>query len=80
MNMRDTMLGIARRAILHRASLDGYDPRQYDPATDTEGYVISLLTALRHWSEAYGIDWQGQIARAQELFEDDVREDKNNQP
>jgi len=51
MSTRDTMLEIARKAILHRASLDGYAPDEYDPAEDDEGYVISLLIALRHWSD-----------------------------
>ena len=36
MSMRDTMLEIARKAILHRASLDGYAPDEYDPAEDDE--------------------------------------------
>ena len=49
MSTRDTMLEIARKAILHRASIDGYAPDEYDPAEDNEGYVISLLIALRHW-------------------------------
>ena len=51
MSTRDTMLEIARKAILHRASLDGYAPDEYDPAEDDEGYVISLLIALRHWCD-----------------------------
>ena len=74
MSMRDTMLEIARKAILHRASLDGYAPDGYDPAEDDEGYVISLLTALRHWCDARGIDWQADLDRAETLFKEDLAE------
>jgi hypothetical protein len=75
--MRDTMLEIARKAILHRASVDGYAPNEYDPAEDSEGYVISLLIALHHWSDAHNLDWQASLDRAQDLFEEDQREDEN---
>jgi hypothetical protein len=68
------MLEIARDAILHRASRDGYEPDQYDPAKDDEGYVISLLTALRHWSDAYGLDWRADLGRAEALFAEDLAE------
>ena len=74
MSMRDTMLEIARQAILHRASLDGYKSDEYDPAEDGEGYVISLITALRHWSEAHGQDWQAELERAESLFAEDLAE------
>lgn len=74
MSTRDTMLEIARGAILYRASLDGYEPDAYDPAEDDEGYVTSLLTALRHWCDTNSIDWQAELARAQELFEEDMLE------
>jgi len=80
MSTRDTMLDIARNAILLRAARDGYAPDTYDPASDDEGYVISLLTALRHWSDAHGLDWQADLARAQEFFEKDMRETLSNQP
>jgi hypothetical protein len=70
------MIKIAREAILHRASLDGYAPDEYDPAEDGEGYVISLLVALRHWCDAQKLDWQADLARAQGLFEEDKREDQ----
>ena len=79
MSMRDTMLEIARKAILHRASLDGYAPNEYDPAEDGEGYVISLLIALHHWSDAHNLDWQASLDRAQDLFEEDQREDENSE-
>ena len=77
MSTRDTMLEIARKAILHRASIDGYAPDEYDPAEDAEGYVISLLTALRHWCETHNLDWHADLVRAQELFEEDMREDED---
>jgi hypothetical protein len=72
--MRDTMLEIARKAILHRASLDGYESGQYNPVEDGEGYVISLLIALRHWSEAHSQDWQADLERAETLFQEDLTE------
>ncbi|MCC6694884.1 MAG: hypothetical protein IT365_04545 [Candidatus Hydrogenedentes bacterium] len=74
MSTRDTMLGLAREAILHRAKADGYQPKEYDPDSDPEGYVTSLLTALCHWCEACGHDWNAELRRAQELFEDDLAE------
>jgi len=77
MSTRNTMLEIARKAILHRASIDGYAPDEYDPAEDNEGYVISLLIALRHWCEAHNLDWQADLIRAQELFEEDKREEQD---
>jgi hypothetical protein len=74
MTIRDTMLEIARKAILHRASLDGYAPDEYDPAEDDEGYVVSLLIALRHWCAAHGIDWRADLERAEALFTEDLAE------
>ena len=71
------MLEIARKAILQRASQDGYTPDEYDPAEDDEGYVISLLVALRHWCETHDLDWHADLVRAQELFEEDKREDED---
>ena len=72
MSMRDTMLNIARRSILDRAALDGYSAEEYNPAEDPGGYVISHLTALRDW--CHGNDWQAELARAQELFEEELAE------
>jgi hypothetical protein len=71
------MLEIAHKAILQRASVDGYAPDEYDPAEDAEGYVISLLTALRHWCDAHDLDWPADLVRAQQLFEEDKREDED---
>ena len=74
MSARGTMLDIARAAIDARAVRDGYAPGEYDGATDDEGYVISIVNALHHWCHERGIDWDAELARAQELFEQDVRE------
>ena len=79
MSTRDTMLEIAHKAILQRASVDGYAPDEYDPAEDAEGYVISLLTALRHWCETHDLDWQAELTRAQELFEEDLCEEQEDE-
>jgi len=74
MSMRDTMLGLARRAILDRAAADGCAEDEYNPESDDEGYIISLLNALHHWCHAYGHDWTAQLNRAQALFEEDLGE------
>ena len=73
MTMRETMLDIARKAILHRATLD--DDQHYDPEVDEEGYVISLLIALRHWCAEYGMDWNCQLERAEVFFEEDLEQE-----
>ena len=78
MTTRSTMLTIAHETILLRAKLDGYSPGEYDPVEDNEGYVISILIALRHWSDAHKMDWQADLARAQELFEEDIEEARAN--
>lgn len=74
MTMRATMLGFARQAILARAAADGYSESEYNPESDHEGYVISLLNALHHWCHAYGHDWTAELNRAQALFEEDIEE------
>ena len=80
MTIRESMLAVARRAIDSRAVHDGYLPLEYDGAADPEGYVISIINSLHHWCDEYGIDWQGELDRAQGLFEEDAREAKNKQP
>lgn len=74
MTTRDLMLDIAREAILARADRDGYQPGEYVPETDHEGYVISLLIALHHWCHTHGHDWTAELRSAQELFEEDLDE------
>lgn len=74
MDMRSTMLEIARHVILERAALDGDDAEFYDPAEDPEGYVTSLLIALRHWCNAHGLDWISELNRADDLFKGDLLE------
>ncbi|MCL4694648.1 MAG: hypothetical protein KJ060_19315, partial [Candidatus Hydrogenedentes bacterium] len=69
MSTRDTMLGFAREAILLRAKADGYHADAYDPQSDPEGYITSLLIALRHWCETFKHDWSAELRRADDLFE-----------
>jgi hypothetical protein len=74
MSMRDTMLGIAREAILRRAEADGYTRDDYNPEADEEGYTVSLLNALHHWTHTNRRDWTAELNHAQALFEDDLAE------
>ena len=76
MSTRRIMLDIARKVIAARAVLDGYQAGEYDGKRDDEGYVISILNALHHWSAEYGLDWQAELTRAQEHFDDDLREEQ----
>lgn len=80
MNTRDTMLHIAREAIICRAAIDGDAPDAYDPEVDEEGFVISLLIALHHWSDAHGHDWHADLRRAQALYEEDLEELREGEP
>lgn len=75
MTTRNSMLAIAREAIDGRAVHDGYASSEYDAVSDAEGYVTSILNALHHWCAAHKIDWQAELARAQELFEEDLQEE-----
>lgn len=74
MTMQTTMLEFARDTILARSVSDGYRPGEYDPKSDHEGYVTSLLVALRHWCHAHNIDWAAEVDRTQQLFEEDLEE------
>ena len=80
MTIRSNMLAIARELINTRAVRDGYPPYGYDGTGDEEGYIVGILESLQHWCAEYMLDWPGQLARAQQLFEEDVREDQNAQP
>lgn len=74
MTTRHTMLEIAREAIVNRARYDGYDEGEYNPMKDDEGYSISLLAALRHWSHEHGHDFQEELRRSHQLFQEDLDE------
>jgi hypothetical protein len=74
MSTRDFMLSIAREAIMHRAEADGYKGDEYNPETDEEGFAVSLLNAIHHWTHTYGRDWTAELNQAQALFEDDLAE------
>ena len=75
MSLTTTMLDIAEKVIHFRASMDGYQDGEYDAIQDSEGYVTSILTALRHWSSKHNIDFQAELDRSQQLFEEDVAEE-----
>lgn len=68
----ELMLDIAREAIQLRAVRDGYESDAYDTDRDPEGYIVSLLNALHQHCHRYGIDWEGELARAQGFFEQDM--------
>ena len=74
MTMQDTMLGFARDAILARAATEGYQPGEYNPEVDDDGFLTSLLIALRHWCHTHDIDWTRELDRAQQLFDEDLEE------
>lgn len=74
MSLRDISLDIARHAIVSRAEFDGTAPEEYDAAEDVEGYAVSLLIALHHWSDAHGRDWSEELDRAQAHYEADLEE------
>lgn len=74
MSTRDIMLSIARETILRRAEADGYKPDEYNPEADDEGYTVSLLNALHHWTHTHGRDWTAELNHAQAPFEDDLAE------
>ena len=76
MTARGSMLAIAREVINGRAVHDGHPPFGYDGTGDEEGYITSIVNALLHWCTEYSIDWNAELARAQELFEEDRREDE----
>ena len=79
MSTRETMLNIARQVIGRRAEIDGYVAEDYDATTDPEGYIISILNALHRWCDECGMNWSAELARAQELFDEDGGELRNRQ-
>jgi len=72
-NMRHTMLKIARKLLMCRAAIDG--DAYYDSESDEDGYVISILIAMRHWCDRYGMDWKEQVELAERYFLDDMGEE-----
>ena len=71
-NNHKLMLDITREAIQLRAVRDGCESGTYDTEKDPEGYVVSLLNALHQHCHRHGIDWDGEIAKAQGFFEQDL--------
>ena len=71
---REFLLDVAKLAILMRDVVDGVPNPEYDCQQDPEGYVTSLLTALHHWCDAYGLDWESELSKSQECFEQDMVE------
>ena len=66
------MLDIAHEAIRNRAARDDtYDAETYDAEHDPEGYITSLLTALRHWCHRHGIDWECELIVSEDIFNQD---------
>jgi len=68
------LLALAQEAIALRAAKDGYEPQDYDAQHDPEGYITSLLTALRHHCHVHGICWEEELGRSQGFFEQDLAE------
>ena len=66
------MLQVAAEAIGLRAQKDDYEPSAYDATHDPEGYITSLLNGLHQWCHVNDIDWEGELARAQGFFEQDM--------
>ena len=71
-NRHELMVDIAREAIQLRAARDDYEAGAYDAEHDPDGYVVSLLNALHQHCHRYGIDWDGELAKAQGFFEQDL--------
>jgi hypothetical protein len=71
-NIIEFLFSMARETIHMRASRDGYAPEEYDAGNDPEGYCTSLLTALRHWCHAHGIDWDNELQRSGACFREDM--------
>lgn len=68
------LLALAREVITLRAAKDGYELQDYDARHDPEGYITSLLTALRHHCHVHGISWEEEVSLSQGFFEQDLAE------
>jgi hypothetical protein len=66
------LMGVARDAIEHCVAKEGGNPAIYDYETDPKGYVASFVSALRHWCLFHGLDWEMEIAWAEEFFREDL--------
>ena len=73
---RELMMSIARNAIESRAARDGHAQGTYDAEHDPEGYVTSLLNALHRWCHENGLDWDAEVDRAQDLFNEDTADSR----
>jgi len=65
-------LQIAEALIQARAAMDG--DTDYDCVRDPEGYVTSILLAMRHWCYATNVRWRNELTTAGALFLLDIEE------
>lgn len=68
----DFLLSVARDAIGLRAEKEQEHPGNYDVERDPEGFVTSILTALRHWCHRNGLNWETELIRAYDCFVQDL--------
>ena len=68
------LLDVAREAILLRAKRDNQNSKNYDAERDPEGYITSLLSAIRHWCHKHHIPWKQELKQANDFFRNDLRE------
>ena len=65
------LIDVARDAIIMRAKRDN-NPSRYDAEKDPEGYVTSILCALRHWCRKHHIPWRKELKRSNDFFQEDL--------
>lgn len=70
----DFLIGVARDAIRQRAARDHHDPEAYNVEEDPDGFVTSLLIALRHWCDRHDLDWERELCRAEDCYLQDIGE------
>ena len=70
----DFLIGVAREAIRQRAARDHVDPEAYNVEEDPDGFVTSLLIALRHWCNQNNLDWDRELYRAEDCYLQDLDE------
>lgn len=71
---RDFLLRVAKLAILMRDVVDGTPSPKYDCEEDPDGYITSLLTALHHWCDEHGLDWEEELHRSRRCHRLDLVE------